>query len=224
MVDKETVAIAVVLSVILSTVISFGVIMTVPQVQDLLRGIQGEIGPQGEQGIQGESGESIVGPQGEVGLQGPQGEIGSQGLRGLQGEPYSFEGEWHNIFDLKIEHVAIYELIDSGDIVPEAEGLSGRFIEVEGDFLRIRWKVKFESRYEDEWEVLPYPGYEWGSQLYLVMNLGSPGEYQINIVANDDWGDNYFFWGRGRNVLHISGSGIKYLEVSIEEFIPSTEE
>jgi len=56
MVDKKTMAIAIILSVILSTALSFGVIITFPQVQDVLRGSpgpQGEIGPQGEQGPQG---------------------------------------------------------------------------------------------------------------------------------------------------------------------------
>lgn len=48
-IDYKTVAIAIFFSVILST----GIIMTVPQVQDALRGPQGESGPQGEQGPQG---------------------------------------------------------------------------------------------------------------------------------------------------------------------------
>ena len=89
-IDYKTVVITIVLSVILST----GIVMTVPQVQDALRGPQGDHGLQGAQGIQGiqglqgiqgeegpqgEPGDSIIGPQGEQGIQGPigpQGEIG----------------------------------------------------------------------------------------------------------------------------------------------------
>ena len=48
MVDKKIVAIAIVLSVILSTALSYGVVMTVLQVQDALRGPQGELGLVGD--------------------------------------------------------------------------------------------------------------------------------------------------------------------------------
>jgi len=65
MVEKKTVAIAVVLSVILSTALSYGIIMIVPQVQDALRGSQGEPGIQGLQGPKGDAG--CVGPEGPIG-------------------------------------------------------------------------------------------------------------------------------------------------------------
>jgi len=77
--DYKTVGIAVILSVVLST----GIMLAVPQKQDVSRGLQGEIGsqgeigPQGEQGLQGEPGDSIVGPVGPQGPEGPQGEEGS---------------------------------------------------------------------------------------------------------------------------------------------------
>jgi hypothetical protein len=57
-IDYKTIIISIVFSVILST----GTIMTVPQVQDALRGPQGEQGPQGVQGTTGETGP--MGPQG----------------------------------------------------------------------------------------------------------------------------------------------------------------
>ena len=84
--------------------------MTVPQVQDTLRGPQGEPGPQGEQGIQGvpgEQGRQVL--QGIQGVKGIQGERGEQGLQGSPGElwvlthipivcvridGYADDGEW----------------------------------------------------------------------------------------------------------------------------------
>ena len=80
-IDYKTVVIAVLLSVVLST----GIILAVPQVQDAIRGSQGELGPQGEVGPQGVQGSQ--GDTGEVGPRGPEGPIGigEQGLQGLQG-------------------------------------------------------------------------------------------------------------------------------------------
>jgi len=101
-IDYKTAVIAIVFSVILS----IGIIMTVPQVQDALRGSQGELGPQGEQGIQGisgeqgiqgESGESIVGPQGEQGIQGPPGELWvltNIPIGCVRIDGYADDGEW----------------------------------------------------------------------------------------------------------------------------------
>jgi hypothetical protein len=63
-IDYKTIVITIVFSVILST----GIIMTVPQVQDVLRGPQGELGLQGVQGPQGDTGD--VGPEGPIGSPG----------------------------------------------------------------------------------------------------------------------------------------------------------
>jgi len=52
--NSGTIVIAILCSVILTT----GIIMTVPQVQNTLRGPQGEPGIQGEQGIQGVKGDT----------------------------------------------------------------------------------------------------------------------------------------------------------------------
>ncbi len=86
-VDYKTVVIATFLSVILST----GIIMTVPQVQDALRGPQGEPGPKGEPGLQGVQGlQGLKGDTGDVGPEGPEGPIGlagEQGPMGPQGPP-----------------------------------------------------------------------------------------------------------------------------------------
>jgi hypothetical protein len=92
-IDYKTIVISIVFSVILST----GTIMTVPQVQDALRGPQGEQGPQGVQGSQGPMGE--IGPMGPQGVQGPTGEQGPQGEQGpagIVGEP-DFTSGWKEI-------------------------------------------------------------------------------------------------------------------------------
>lgn len=95
-IDYKTVAISIVFSVILST----ATIMTVPQVQNALRGPQGEQGPQGVQGPQGPKGDTgQQGPQGvkgDTGEQGPQGETGEQGPAGILGEP-DFTSGWRQI-------------------------------------------------------------------------------------------------------------------------------
>ncbi|MCW3990861.1 MAG: collagen-like protein [Candidatus Bathyarchaeota archaeon] len=75
-----------IIAIFLSVVLSIGIIKTVPQVQDVLRGPQGDHGLQGAQGLQGMRGESgLEGIQGSQGLQGPAGEPGEQGLQGLRG-------------------------------------------------------------------------------------------------------------------------------------------
>jgi len=95
-IDYKTIIISIVFSVILST----GTIMTVPQVQDALRGPQGEQGPQGVQGPQGPPGpQGPQGVQGPTGEQGPQGETGEQGPAGIVGEP-DFTSGWTQISQL----------------------------------------------------------------------------------------------------------------------------
>jgi len=74
-IDYKTIIITVFFSVILST----GIVMTVPQLKDILRGPQGEPGPQGVRGLQG--------PKGDTGDSGPKGDTGPQGAQGIQGEP-----------------------------------------------------------------------------------------------------------------------------------------
>lgn len=84
--NGKNLATAVAISVIVSMILTYGMIMYVPQVQESLRGIQGiqgEVGPQGELGLEGP-----VGPQGPLGLQGEQ---GLPGPRGEKGESYSFD-------------------------------------------------------------------------------------------------------------------------------------
>ena len=85
-IDWKTIIIAIIFSVIIFTVIT----MTVPQVQDALRGLQGEVGPQGEPGPQGDTGgigpTGEAGPVGPQGIQGLEGPMGPQGLEGVAGE------------------------------------------------------------------------------------------------------------------------------------------
>ena len=90
-IDWRNIAIGVILSSIISSIILSALILYVPSFQDALRG------PQGEKGIQGE-----IGTQGIQGLTGPPGEPGPQGP---QGEPYSglvleydfINGQWNEI-------------------------------------------------------------------------------------------------------------------------------
>lgn len=66
-----------------------------PEVQEQLRGPQGDPGPAGPQGLQGEQGPD--GPQGEQGAMGPQGATGPPGPKGDQGEAYPVEGVAANL-------------------------------------------------------------------------------------------------------------------------------
>lgn len=87
--NGKNLATAVVISVILSMMLTFGMIMYVTPVQEALRGPQGE---RGLQGIQGEPGpQGLLGEPGQTGPVGPQGDQGIQGPKGEKGEPYSFD-------------------------------------------------------------------------------------------------------------------------------------
>ena len=82
----KSIAVAVIVSVVLSTWVNFGMIMMIPQIREILsgpRGPQGLLGPQGPQGVQGLQG--IQGPQGPEGPQGPKGDQGIPGPQGLPG-------------------------------------------------------------------------------------------------------------------------------------------
>ena len=82
----KSIAVAVIVSVVLSTWVNFGMIMMIPQIREILsgpRGPQGVLGPQGPQGVQGPQG--IQGPQGPEGPQGPKGDQGIPGPQGLPG-------------------------------------------------------------------------------------------------------------------------------------------
>jgi len=86
--NVQTLIAAIVISVVLSTFVSYMIIprgISEPGAQ----GPIGETGSPGERGLQGE-----LGPQGEVGPQGPQGEIGPQGL---PGESYTPIDNWKTI-------------------------------------------------------------------------------------------------------------------------------
>ncbi len=96
----KTLVIAVFLSVILST----GIVMYVPQVQDTLHGPQGEQGIPGVQGLQGIQG--VQGPEGPEGPIGPKG-LGLQGETGEQGIPGE-PGADANCSDLETKHADDY--------------------------------------------------------------------------------------------------------------------
>ena len=123
MVEKRTfengkiVAIAIIISVVTSMAATYSMIMYVPQIQDALRGPQGEMGPQGIQGEQG-----IQGIQGEVGPQGEQGECGPRGYTGPQGPPGVSEVTQAELDEvaLRIDGLIAYSLLKAEmGIAPE---------------------------------------------------------------------------------------------------------
>ena len=89
--DWRNIAIGVILSSIISSIILSALVLYVPTFQDALRGPQGESGTQGVQGLTGPAGEP--GPKGEQGPQGPQGEPYS----GLVLEYDFINGQWNEI-------------------------------------------------------------------------------------------------------------------------------
>lgn len=92
-ISKQVFAIGIIVAIILSSLLSVGIIMynrplfIGPQG---LQGIQGPQGIQGETGLQGSVGNTgTIGPQGEQGIQGLAGAIGATGVKGdtgVQGE------------------------------------------------------------------------------------------------------------------------------------------
>ena len=164
MVDKKTVAIAVVLSVILSTAISYGVIMTVPQVQDVLSGPQGELGSQGVQGLQG--------PQGDTGPVGPEGSIGppGQGFGELiydSGWITIEQGEGRVLCTLDNLNVFVYMIGKHLDVNFHQDSFGGDHYYL-WDWST--WKPTWTSR-----------GVRW----YASLSLGYPECYELGVYRND---------------------------------------
>jgi hypothetical protein len=81
--DNKGLIIAIISASLVSTILTSGIILGIPQVRESLMGPQGPIGLTGSQGIQG--------PKGDVGLQGPQGNAGTTGATGAQG-PQGIQG------------------------------------------------------------------------------------------------------------------------------------
>jgi len=131
-IDYKTVVISIVFSVSLST----ATIMTVPQIQDALRG------PHGEQGLQG--------PQGEQGVQGP------AGPAGVFGEP-DYDTGWIEIpkgeyKNLELDTVAIYD-IDNAFVYVVGKSKEEGFIhhinyggaEISGQLQGIWWLISTDT-------------------------------------------------------------------------------
>jgi hypothetical protein len=86
------VLVIIIITSLISSVVTIGVFLGVPQIREMLIGPQGSQGLQGVQGIQG-----IQGPQGVQGIQGPRGDTGPQGIQGPQGPAYEFSGTFTTI-------------------------------------------------------------------------------------------------------------------------------
>ncbi len=95
------VALIVIAATLLSTCLTAGMILGIPQLREALRGPQGEQGIQGIQGTQG-----IQGPQGTQGAQGLQGPQGLKGDTGATGPLWSASGTYTT---LKIWYYGDYE-------------------------------------------------------------------------------------------------------------------
>jgi len=90
----QMIAIIVITSLV-SSVVSMGVLLGVPSVREMLRGPQGIQGEQGIQGLKGDTGaQGLTGPQGPQGIQGIKGDTGIQGPVGSQGPAWQFSGQW----------------------------------------------------------------------------------------------------------------------------------
>jgi hypothetical protein len=86
--DNKGLIIAILSASLVSTILTSGIILGIPQVREFLIGPQGPIGLTGSQGIQGPKGDvGLKGPQGEEGTTGATGAQGPQGIQGIQGIP-----------------------------------------------------------------------------------------------------------------------------------------
>jgi hypothetical protein len=84
--ESKSLIIAIIGASLVSTLLTSGIILGVPQVRDTLRGPEGPIGQTGAQGPVGLQGpKGGTGEQGVKGATGPAGPTGAQGPQGLQG-------------------------------------------------------------------------------------------------------------------------------------------
>lgn len=84
--ESKGLIIAIISASLVSTLLTSGIILGIPQIRESLRGPEGPIGLTGVQGLQGPQG-----PKGDTGSQGPQGAQGSTGATGAQG-PQGIQG------------------------------------------------------------------------------------------------------------------------------------
>jgi len=87
--ESKGLIIAIVSASLVSTLLTSGIILGIPQIRETLRGPEGPIGltgaqgPTGPQGPKGDTG--LQGQQGSQGIQGATGATGAQGPQGIQG-------------------------------------------------------------------------------------------------------------------------------------------
>jgi len=89
--ESKGLIIAIVSASLISTLLTSGIILGIPQIRETLRGPEGPIGATGAQGLTGAQGPKgdtgSQGPQGPQGIQGSTGATGAQGPQGIQGPP-----------------------------------------------------------------------------------------------------------------------------------------
>jgi len=158
-IDYKTIVIALVFSVILST----GIVMTVPQVQDALRG------PQGEQGLQG-----------------------IQGERGPIGPIYNDTREWHMAYTFREEEpwmrvLDTWEITDLDPITYMSD-----VFEIQGEELRLRWNAEsainnawiFINVIHANGTLWAFRGSSGHSALSGEMRITEPGEYYLEVQTS----------------------------------------
>ncbi|MBQ03314.1 hypothetical protein CL673_01170 [Candidatus Bathyarchaeota archaeon] len=114
-IDWKTIGVTSLISAIIAILVVSGLIMSIPMIQDALRGPEGAQGTQGIPGDQGAQG--IPGDQGLRGETGLAGLQGSRGLKGDQGEiglPGKFSGHWERTLlihdeDITTETIDVFE-------------------------------------------------------------------------------------------------------------------
>lgn len=157
--------------------------MTVPQVQDALRGTPGELGLQGEQGIPGES---ITGPRG---LRGPTGDVGPEGPRGVQG----IQGEPGEGTQAELDELAI-RIDELGNMIAEIEEGGIGILQLTSNIVTLEETiVSLESDIDQIYDYIRdrIIGYD-PLDLYSSLQV-TPGEFMhvdpgtIGIVGVDPW-------------------------------------
>jgi len=193
-IDKNLLVLTVILSVFLSTATSFGMIVGVPTVRELLRG---PLGPEGPQGLQGPQGE--IGPQGPIGPQGSEGPIGRIGPKGEKGDPWILDGEWVYIEGWNFTNWDVDEIIE--------------FVTYSYDI----WKIDFSiNEGEDVWFYISI-----FNGTYSKTELGELIPIYVHHYLGRYYADTIIGFGKGDYTVYIYGT---FEEFHIEFYEFNTEE
>ncbi len=214
-INWKTIGVTSLVSAIIAILVVSGLIMSIPMIQNALRGpegVQGIPGDQGAQGIQGNQGNR--GAQGERGLQGaegPEGQSGERGLKGdkglqgipgakgpqgdrgiqgAEGEPYSFEGEWVTKYEWSWEDV---------------NSLWDYTFTTEANFIMIYPVFFLDDGYLNLW-----------------VTEGNTGEPIAGFFSGDDASiSSLLIPGRGTYTIFFSAEIVAFFMLKVSEFLPT---